>query len=462
MYNTNPMWGGVFTQGPAELMKQINQSISVDKKLYAEDIAGSIAHAQMLGKQCIISSDEAAKIIEGLKQIKIEIEAGQFKFKEELEDIHMNIEARLTEIIGETAGKLHTARSRNDQVATDLKLYVRTKLVLLGEVLKELQISLVKKAEKHIDTIMPGFTHFQSAQPISFAHYLMAYVEMLGRDSTRVKDCIERLNECPLGSAALAGTSFPIDRDFTAELLGFDRPTRNSIDSVSDRDFALEFLFVASMISLHLSRLAEEIIVFSNSRFNFIKLSENYSSGSSIMPQKRNPDSAELIRAQTGKIFGNLTALFMIMKALPLAYNKDMQEDKLPIFESAETILLISKLMAGMIDEIEVNKEVMLKAANEGFSTATDIADWLVKNTNMPFRQGHHITGQIVKLAEKKNCKLQELSIEEIKIIVPEASEDLLDALDVLNSVTRRNSYGGTAPDKIKEAILRAKKILGL
>ena len=450
---TNQMWGSSFKNGPTELMMKINQSVDIDKKLYAEDIFSSIIHVQMLAKQGIITTEEENEIIKGLEQIKIEIGTGKFDFKIELEDIHMNIESRLSEIIGAVAGKMHTARSRNDQVATDLKLYVKKHSENLEIALKELQLVLVQKAEAHIDTIMPGFTHLQTAQPISFAHYLMAYVEMFGRDRTRLKDAIIRMNECPLGSCALAGTSFTIDREYTAKMLGFDAPTKNSIDSVADRDFALEFLFACSIIALHLSRMAEEMIIFSNDNFGFIKIPEQFSSGSSIMPQKRNPDSMELIRAKSGRIYGNLTNLFITMKALHLSYNKDMQEDKQPIIDTAETMAQIIPLAANVIAEMQVNEAAMLKAASKGFSTATDLADWLVKNLQIPFRQAHHLTGQVVKLAEENQCALHELTIEQIKQIIPQANEDLNAMIDVKNSVKSRNSYGGTAPSRIKETI---------
>lgn len=456
----NPMWGGRFAQGSSQLMAKINQSVSIDHKLYAEDIEGSIAHVKMLAKQSIITNSESEQIISGLLQIKNEIETENFQFKPELEDIHMNIEARLTEIIGSTAGKLHTARSRNDQVATDLKLYIRKQLQDLDITVQQLQKSLITKAENNINTLMPGFTHLQVAQPISFGHYLMAYFEMFKRDRWRIKAALKHIDECPLGAAALAGTSFPIDRHFTAQLLGFTSPTLNSLDTVSDRDFALEFLFIASVIAMHLSRLCEELIIYSNSCFNFVRLSENYSSGSSIMPQKRNPDSVELIRAKSGKIFGNLTSLFIIMKALPLAYNKDMQDDKLPVFETAETILLITTLAQGIIDELEVNQSSMYKALEEGYPTATDVADWLVKEFNMPFREAHHIVGQIIRLAESKKCNLKELSIKDIQKIHADIDTGIFTLMDVNSSIASRTSFGGTAYTMVKKAIENAKREL--
>ena len=439
-------------------MEKINESISFDKKLYEYDIKGSIAHCDMLVKKKIIDQKEGKQIIKGLKQIKKEITLGKFVFKTELEDIHMNIESRLHDIIGDVAGKLHTARSRNDQVATDFRLYVRDALDAAEESLKLLQSNLIEKASEHSSTIMPGFTHLQTAQPVTFGHHLMAYVEMVGRDRTRVKDAKNRMNECPLGSAALAGTSFPIDRKATAKALDFNNATTNSIDSVSDRDFAIEFLGVASITSMHLSRLAEEIVIWSSADFNFIKLSDSFTSGSSIMPQKRNPDAAELVRAKSGRIYGSLFSLLTVMKGLSLTYSKDMQEDKEPVFDAAENLSLCINAMAGMLKDLKVNKEKMKEAAGRGYSTATDIADWLVQNLGIPFRKCHSISGQIVKLAEERECKLDEIPLSDMQKIEPKITKGILDVLSVENSVKSRTSFGGTAPINVEKAIKEAKK----
>jgi len=449
----NKMWGGHFTSGPAEIMEKINASIDFDKRLYAQDIAGSLAHCKMLKQQKILTSDEAKKISDGLLQIKNEIESGEFEFKTSLEDIHMNIESRLKEIIGDVAGKLHTARSRNDQVATDFKLYVRDSIDQIDLDLRLLQEALLNLAEKNIDTIMPGFTHLQTAQPITFGHHLLAYVEMFGRDRSRYIDARERLNECPLGSAALAGTSFNTDRELTAKELGFDRPTTNSLDSVSDRDFALDILYSSSVCATHISRIAEEIVIWCSDGFKFIKLSNAFTTGSSIMPQKRNPDAAELARAKTGRINGSLISLLTVMKGLPLAYSKDMQEDKEPVFETVDSIRLIVQALSGMINDISVNKENMLSAANKGYSTATDIADWLVINLGLPFRECHHITGRIVQLAEEKQCRLDELSLGDMQSVKPEITEAIFEVLSVQNSVGSRTSFGGTSPENVAKSI---------
>jgi len=454
------MWGGRFNSKPSDIMQEINQSISFDKKLYAQDIFGSIAHATMLGEVGILQKSEVEQIISGLKQIIQEIESEKFVFKKELEDIHMNVENRLKEIIGDVAGKLHTARSRNDQVATDFKLYVRDACDEIDILLKDLQKNLLQKAEENLQTIMPGFTHLQTAQPISFAHHLMAYFEMIKRDRSRLSDCRKRLNECPLGSCALAGTSFPIDRVMVAKELGFDAPNANSLDGVSDRDFAIEFVSALSILATHLSRLGEEIVVWMSAGFNFIKLSDKFTSGSSIMPQKKNPDAAELVRSKTGRIFGSLINLLTIIKGLPLAYSKDMQEDKEPVFDAVENIRICILAMSGMIEDMKVNKENMLKMASAGFSTATDLADWLVKNLQIPFRQCHHITGQIVRLAEDKNCGLADLSLSEMQKIEPRITKYIFNVLTVENSVQSRNSFGGTSPESVRNAISEARKIL--
>lgn len=452
----NQMWGGRFTVSPSEIMQEINQSIDFDKELYRQDIAGSIAHATMLGSVGILTTEESHKIVNGLKQIKEEIDNGQFTFKREFEDIHMNVENRLSEIIGDVAGKLHTARSRNDQVATDFKLFVRDACDEFDILLQELQKNLIAKAKENIQTIMPGFTHLQTAQPISFAHHLMAYFEMIKRDRSRIKDCRKRLNELPLGSCALAGTSFPIDRFQTAKLLGFDAPNANSLDGVSDRDFAIEFVGNLAILATHLSRLGEEIVIWMSKGFDFISLSDKFTSGSSIMPQKKNPDAAELVRAKTGRIFGSLINLLTIIKGLPLAYSKDMQEDKEPVFDAVKNMRICILAMDGMIKDLKVNQDKMYKMANAGFSTATDLADWLVKNLGIPFRKCHHITGQIVKLAENKNCDLADLSLEEMQKIEAGITKDIFNVLTVENSVNSRNSFGGTSKVMVAEAIKKA------
>lgn len=454
----NSMWGGHYSLAPAEIMAKINNSIDFDKNLFQQDIKGSIAHAKMLVIQKIISKTDGDKIISGLNKILKELESGKFVFRAELEDIHMNIEGRLAELIGDPAGKLHTARSRNDQVATDFKLWVRDAIDNLDVDIKNLQSALLEKAEEYYNSIMPGFTHLQTAQPITLGHHLLAYVEMLGRDRSRLFDARKRLNELPLGAAALAGTSFPINRDLTSKELGFDKPMANSLDAVSDRDFAIEYLFIVSLVATHLSRLAEEFVIWSSAQFKFIKLSERFTTGSSIMPQKRNPDAAELVRAKTGRLFGNLISLLTVMKGLPLAYSKDMQEDKEPAFDSAENISLCVQAMTGMINDFSANEKNMKKAAEAGYSTATDIADWLVKNLGIPFRQSHSITGKIVKLAEESACKLHELPIAEIKKICPEVTDDLFDVLSVENSVASRKSFGGTSPANVNQAIKSARK----
>jgi len=454
----NPMWGGHFLSGPAAILEKINASIEFDKKLYAQDISGSIAHANMLSSKGIIEKKDATAIISGLKKIKNEIETGKFQFKPALEDIHMNIEARLKEIIGDVAGKLHTARSRNDQVATDFKLWVRDAIDAADGAISELQDVLLKKAGEYAATIMPGFTHLQTAQPVTFGHHLLAYFEMFKRDRSRLADCRKRLNECPLGSAALAGTSFPIDRKTTAKELDFDRPTANSLDSVSDRDFAIEFIFTLSLCSTHLSRLAEELVLWMSEGFKFIKLSDSFTTGSSIMPQKRNPDAAELVRAKTGRINGSLISLLTVMKGLPLAYSKDMQEDKEAVFDAVESTLLCIEATTGMISDMKANAAKMKKAAAKGYSTATDLADWLVRELGIPFRNSHHITGQIVKLAEKKKCRLDELDLADMKKIEPEITEKIFSVLSVENSVSSRKSFGGTAPANVKKAVALARK----
>ncbi len=456
--SANQMWGGQFSCSPSELMAKINVSIGFDKRLYRQDIQGSIAHANMLAQQKIISSANAKAIILGLEEILADIEGGNFEFKDSLEDIHMNIEAALKERIGEAAGRLHTARSRNDQVATDFRLYVRDALDALDVLIKDLQLALLSRAEEHSATILAGFTHLQVAQPVTFGHHLLAYVEMFGRDRARVTDARKHLNESPLGAAALAGTSFPTDRFATSKSLGFDRPMANSLDAVSDRDFALEYLAVASICAVHLSRLAEEMVNWSSAQFAFIRFSDAYSTGSSIMPQKRNPDAAELVRGKSGRIFGNLISLLTTMKALPLAYNKDMQEDKEPVFDTAENLGICLQAMAGMVRDLNVDKERMKKAAGAAYATATDLADYLVRELKIPFRDAHHITARIVKIASDKGKDLEELDLKDMQSIEPKIKQNIFNVLSVENSVKSRVSYGGTAPDNVKKAITEAKK----
>ena len=455
--STSPIWGGRFDDSPSEIMEQINASIDFDRRMYAQDITASKAHAAMLVKQKIISNEDGVKIKEGLEQIQNEIENGTFEFSASLEDIHMNIESRLKEIIGDVAGRLHTARSRNDQVATDFKLWVRDELDNLDSTLKLLQKTFIDQAESNAQTIMPGFTHLQTAQPVTLGHHLLSYVEMFGRDRDRIKDCRKRLNENPLGSCALAGTSFPIDRDATTEELGFDQPTSNSLDSVSDRDFALEYLSLASILSVHLSRLAEEIIVWASAPFSFINLPDSFSTGSSMLPQKRNPDAAELIRAKTGRVIGNLTSLLITMKGLPLAYSKDMQEDKEPVFETADTLALTVKAMNGMFKELTYNNDKMLKIAKNANSNAVDLADWLVTELNKPFRDAHSICGRIVKLAEEQNKCLEELTLADMQTIEPNITVDVFNVLKIDSALNARNSFGATAPTNVKEACTEAR-----
>lgn len=425
------MWGGRFDSKPSDIMEQINASIGIDKRLYKHDIKGSKAHANMLAKQGILKSNDVEQIINGLEQVEQEIESGNFNFRSDLEDIHMNIESRLREIIGDVAGKLHTARSRNDQVATDFKLWVREACNDVIEKIQLLQDSIAQKSENHNQTIMPGFTHLQVAQPVTFGYHLDAYWHMLDRDKSRFVDCQKRLNHCPLGSAALAGTGFNIDRDQTAKELGFDAPMKNTMDGVASRDFAIEFLFNCAQCGLNLSRLAEEMIIWSTPQFGFVTMDDQWSTGSSIMPQKKNPDAAELIRGKTGRLMGNMNALMIILKGLPLTYNKDLQEDKEPTFDSFDTISLCLEAMTGMIESMKAHAEPMRKAAETGYSTATDLADWLVRVLDVPFRDAHHITGRIVKMAEEKNCMLDELKLSEMQSVEPRITEDIYNALNV-------------------------------
>ena len=447
----NTMWGGRFAAGPAAIMEEINASIGFDQKLAPQDIAGSKAHAAMLAAQGIIGTEDAASIIAGLDQIQAEIDAGAFKFSRALEDVHMNVESRLKDLIGAPAGRLHTARSRNDQVATDFKLYVRDAIDGLDHQLHDLQSALVDQALAHAGTIMPGFTHLQTAQPVTFGHHCLAYVEMLGRDRGRLSDARRRLNECPLGAAALAGTSFPIDRDATASALGFDRPAANSLDAVADRDFALETLAIAAIAAMHLSRLAEEIVIWFSAQFKFITLTDKFTTGSSIMPQKRNPDAAELVRAKIGRIAGAFQGLLMVMKGLPLAYSKDMQEDKEMTFEALDTLTLMIAAMTGMVADLQPNQDAMLAAAGSGFSTATDLADWLVRSLKMPFRDAHHVTGRIVGLADTQGVTLDALPLAAMQAIEPRIAADVFSVLSVANSVRSRTSYGGTAPQNVEK-----------
>ncbi len=429
--NANQMWGGRFEDKPSDIMEQINASIGIDKRMWRQDIRGSIAHATMLSQQGIITKDEAVEIVNGLNAIAEEIKTGNFEFKPSLEDIHMNIEARLREMIGEVAGKLHTARSRNDQVATDFRMWVRDAIDEITHLIEDLQDVLDALAEKHKNDVMPGFTHLQAAQPITLAMHLEAYHCMLNRDKLRFIDARKRLNTCPLGSAALAGTPYPIDRDFTAEKLGFDRPTLNTMDGVSARDFANEFLFACAQCGLHLSRLAEEIIIWATPQFGFIQMADAWSTGSSIMPQKKNPDAAELVRGKTGRLNGNLIQLMTVLKGLPLAYNKDLQEDKEPVFDSFDTISLCLQAMKGMMESATFNTDAMLNSAEMGYTTATALADWLVMNLNLPFRDAHHITGAIVKMAEDKGCKLDELNLGDMQAIHADITDEIFGVLSV-------------------------------
>ena len=458
--SSNQMWGSRFASGPDAIMEAINASIGFDQRLATQDIAGSRAHAAMLAAQSIISDSDFEAIEEGLITILSEIESGKFVFSSKLEDIHMNIEARLKDLVGAPASRLHTARSRNDQVATDFKLWVREQLDACEVALTALIHALIAQAEQGADWVMPGFTHLQTAQPVTWGHHMMAYVEMFGRDLSRVRDARTRMSECPLGAAALAGTSFPIDRNSTAAALGFDRPAANSLDAVSDRDFALEFLGLASICAMHLSRFAEELVIWSSAQFRFVSLSDRFSTGSSIMPQKKNPDAAELIRAKVGRIFGANVALMMVMKGLPLAYSKDMQEDKEQVFDAADNLMLALAAMQGMVADMQANKAALCAAAGAGFSTATDLADWLVRSLNMPFRDAHHVTGSLVALAEAEKCELQDLSLTQMHSVDPAITKEVYDVLGVENSVASRISYGGTAPAQVRAQILRWKQEL--
>jgi len=458
--SANAMWGGRFAAGPDAIMEAINASIGFDQRMAAQDIAGSRAHAAMLAATGIISTSDAEAIGEGLLTVLSEIETGEFPFSTALEDIHMNVEARLTEIIGEPAGRLHTARSRNDQVAVDFRLWVRDQCDAADGALAELMKALVGQAEAGADWVMPGFTHLQVAQPVTWGHHMLAYVEMFARDRARFADARARMNTSPLGAAALAGTSFPIDRDMTAKALGFDRPMSNSLDAVADRDFALEFLSSASICAMHLSRLAEELVIWSSAQFRFVKMSDKWSTGSSIMPQKRNPDAAELIRAKIGRIFGANVALMTVMKGLPLTYSKDMQEDKEQVFDAADNLMLALAAMAGMVADMSANVAELEKAAASGFSTATDLADWLVRELGLPFREAHHVTGSLVALAEAQDCDLPDLSLADMQSVHDGIRQDVFDVLGVANSVASRTSFGGTAPVNVRREVVRWKDSL--
>ncbi len=447
---SNRMWGGRFATGPDAIMEEINASIGFDQKLWRQDIQGSLAHAAMLGKTGILTADDVAAITGGLKAIEAEIESGSFTFSRALEDIHMNIESRLRELIGPAAGRLHTARSRNDQVATDMRLWVRDTVDQIDLQIADVQLALAEKAALFAGAVMPGFTHLQSAQPVTFGHHLLAYVEMLARDRSRLADARRRMNECPLGAAALAGTSFPIDRHATAKALGFDRPTANSLDSVSDRDFALEAVAAASICAMHLSRFAEEIVLWTTPQFGFIRLSDSFTTGSSIMPQKRNPDAAELVRGKAGRVFGALQALLTMMKGLPLTYSKDMQEDKEGVFDALQTLSLCLAAIAGMVRDMQPDLKTMKKAAGLGYATATDLADWLVRVLKMPFRDAHHVTGRLVGMASERGIGLEKLGLAEMQAVEPRITAEVLEVLGVERSVRSRVSHGGTAPRQVR------------
>jgi len=454
------MWGGRFATGPDAIMEEINASIDFDRKLWRQDIRGSLAHAAMLAETGILTKDDVATITAGLKKVEGEIESGAFTFSRALEDVHMNVESNLKDKIGLAAGRLHTARSRNDQVATDMRLWVRDTLDEIDGQMADLQQALAEKADTYAGAVMPGFTHLQSAQPVTFGHHLLSYVEMLGRDRSRVRDARARLNECPLGAAALAGTSFPIDRHMTAKALGFDRPTANSLDSVSDRDFVLETLSTASICAMHLSRLAEEIVLWATPQFGFVRLSDAFSTGSSIMPQKRNPDAAELVRGKAGRVFGALQAMLTLMKGLPLSYSKDMQEDKEGTFDALQTLSLCLAAMTGMVRDMQPDLKEMKKAAGAGYATATDLADWLVRVLKMPFRDAHHVTGRLVGIASEKKVGLEKLSLAEMQAVEPQITEAVFAVLGVDQSVKSRVSYGGTAPANVRKQARRWLKLL--
>ena len=454
------IWGGRFAAGPDALMTAINASIHFDRRLYEQDIAGSLAHADMLAKIGVLTRADAAAIRKGLEQVRAEIAAGKLKIDPALEDIHMHVETRLKEIIGEPGGRLHTARSRNDQVAVDFRLWVRDAVDRLDAQIKALQGALLDQADKHAATVMPGFTHLQAAQPVTLGHHMMAYVEMFGRDRSRLQDARRRMNESPLGAAALAGTGFPIDRHMTAKALGFAAPMANSLDAVSDRDFALDYLSAASILAVHLSRFAEELVLWTSAQFAFIRLSDKFTTGSSIMPQKKNPDAAELVRGKTGRIVGALNALLIVMKGLPLAYGKDMQEDKEPLFDACDAIEVCVAATAGMVVDMEPDVARLRVAAGVGFTTATDLADWLVRELNLPFRTAHHVTGTLVKVAEQRGIGLEDLPLADMQAVEKRITKDVYRVLGVDNSVKSRTSYGGTAPREVKKQAARWRRAL--
>ena len=458
--SANTMWGGRFAAGPDAIMEAINASIGYDRRLAPQDIAGSRAHAAMLAACGIITDSDAAAIREGLLTVLSEIETGDFPFSTALEDIHMNVEARLRDLIGEPAGRLHTARSRNDQVAVDFRLWVRDQCDQADAALAALQSALLGQAEAGADWVMPGFTHLQTAQPVTWGHHMLAYVEMIARDRSRFADARKRMNTSPLGAAALAGTSFPIDRQMTADALGFDRPMSNSLDAVADRDFALDYLASASICAMHLSRLAEELVIWSSAQFRFVKMSDKWSTGSSIMPQKRNPDAAELIRAKIGRIFGANVALMTVMKGLPLTYSKDMQEDKEQTFDAADNLMLALAAMTGMVTDMTAQRDNLKAAAAGGFSTATDLADWLVRELGLPFREAHHVTGSLVAMAEGKGCDLPDLTLDDMRSVHDGIRTDVFDVLGVENSVASRTSFGGTAPSGVRAQVAHWKEVL--
>ena len=458
--NANSMWGGRFAAGPDAIMEAINASIGFDRRLAGQDIEGSRAHAAMLAATGIIEPSDAEAIREGLLTVLSEIETGTFQFSTALEDIHMNVEARLKDLIGEPAGRLHTGRSRNDQVALDFRMWVRDQCDAAIGGIQALQRALLVQAEAGADWVMPGFTHLQTAQPVTWGHHMMAYVEMLGRDASRFADARTRMNESPLGAAALAGTSFPIDREMTAKALGFDRPAANSLDAVADRDFALEFLSASTICAMHLSRFAEELVIWSSAQFRFVAMSDRFSTGSSIMPQKKNPDAAELVRAKIGRILGATVGLFTVMKGLPLTYSKDMQEDKEQVFDAADSLMLALAAMEGMVGDMRANEGPLRTAAASGFSTATDLADWLVREAGLPFRDAHHVTGRLVAMAEEQGCDLPDLSLDQMKSAHEAITISVFDVLGVDNSVASRTSYGGTAPAQVRAQIKRWKERL--
>lgn len=458
--NKDKLWGGRFTEPTDAFVEAFTASVGFDQRLYRQDIAGSIAHATMLAQIGILSDDEKQRIIDGLEAIREEIERGDFNWSVELEDVHMNIEARLTELIGDAGKKLHTGRSRNDQIATDIRLYLRDEIDQIAEEMRRLQKGLLSLAEREAETIMPGFTHLQVAQPVTFGHHMLAWFEMLDRDYERLRDCRRRVNVMPLGSAALAGTSYPLDRFLTAELLGFERPCRNSLDGVSDRDFAIEFAAAAALVMTHLSRMSEELVVWASAQFDFIDIPDRFCTGSSIMPQKKNPDVPELVRGKSGRVNGNLISLLTLMKGQPLAYNKDNQEDKEPLFDSVDTLRGSLRAFADMVPALQVKSANMLRAARQGFATATDLADYLVRK-GLPFRDAHEVVGKAVQYASDKGCDLSDLALEELQRFSPVISDDVFEVLTLDGSVAARNHYGGTAPDQVRKQVAELRQSIG-